>query len=53
MIARSEVPVLDLILSSNLEQKKNKMRKECFNAAFSKVTKHWSEKHIKVDKNKE
>ena len=53
MIVRSQLAAADFNLGSDLEQKTTKMGKECFDAAFSKITNHWSAKPIKVAKNRE
>ena len=53
IIVRSQLAAIDFNLRSDLEQKATKMRKECFDAEFSKITNHWSVKPIKVAKNSE
>ena len=53
MIVRSQLAAVDFNLGSDLEQKTNKMGKECFDAAFSKIANHWCAKPIKVAKNRE
>ena len=53
MIFQSQLAAVDFNLRSDLEQKRTKMVKECFDTAFSKITNHWSVKPIKVAKNRE
>ena len=53
MIVRNQLAAVDFNLGSDLEQKTNKMGKECFDKAFSKIANHWSAKPIKVAKNGE
>ena len=53
MIVPTQLAAADSNLASDLEQKTNKMGKECFDTAFSKITNHWSAKPIKVAKNRE
>ena len=40
MIVPTQLAAADSNLASDLEQKTNKMGKECFDTAFSKITNH-------------
>ena len=53
MVVFRQLAAVDFNLRSDLEQKRTKMVKECFDTAFSKIRNHWSVKPIKVAKNRE
>ena len=53
MVVFRRLAAVDFNLRSDLEQKRTKMVKECFDTAFPKIRNHWSVKPIKVAKNRE
>ena len=48
IVMRRQLPVLDFNSSSGLEQARTKSGKKKYNVGFSKITKTWSSKPIKV-----
>jgi len=52
MITRSQLAVMDFNAGSNLEQATTKKGEKRYNVNFSKITKNWSSKPIKVQKDR-
>ena len=52
MITRSQLAVIDFISGSDLPQAKTKGGQGKYNLAYSKITKRWSSKPIKIKKGK-
>ena len=52
MIARTQLAVLDFNLGSNLQQAKSKSGEHRYNLSFSKITRNWSVKPIKENKDR-